>query len=139
LRVAGAIVPGLAVAGNPGEVVLQASADGHFYANATVDGVSVRFLVDTCASSITLSAEDARRIGFDPGALEYFLPVTTANGEALAARVTLDQVRLGSIAFEGVTAAVMPPGAPAISLRGMAFFERLSGVEIAGDRLVLRR
>ena len=139
LRVGAAIVPGMAVETTPGEVVLRASADGHFYANATVDGVAVRFLVDTGASGIALSAEDARRIGFDPGALDYFLPVTTANGEALAARVTLAEVRLGSIAFEGVPAAVMPPGALATSLLGMAFLERLRSFEIAGDRLVLRR
>ena len=89
----------MAVETAPGEVVLRASADGHFYANATVDGVAVRFLVDTGASSITLSAADARRVGFDPEALDYFLPVTTASGAALAARVTLDEVRLGSIAL----------------------------------------
>jgi aspartyl protease family protein len=139
LRVGAAIVPGTAVETTPGEVVLQASVDGHFYANASVDGVSVRFLVDTGASSIALSAADARRIGFDPAALDYFLPVTTANGEALAARVTLDEIRLGSIAFTRVPAAVMPPGALATSLLGMAFLERLSGFEIAGDRLLLRR
>ena len=139
LRVGAAIVPGMAVETTPGEVVLQASADGHFYANAAVDGVSVRFLVDTGASSIALAAADARRIGFDPAALDYFLPVTTANGEALAARVTLNEIRLGSIAFTRVPAAVMPPGALATSLLGMAFLERLSGFEIAGDRLVLRR
>lgn len=139
LRLGAAIVPGMAVETTPGELVLQAGADGHFYANASVDGVSVRFLVDTGASSIALSAADARRIGFDPAALDYFLPVTTANGEALAARVTLDEIRLGSIAFTRVPAAVMPPGALATSLLGMAFLERLSGFEIAGDRLVLRR
>jgi aspartyl protease family protein len=85
MQVAAAVVPGLAVETAPGEVVLRASADGHFYANATVDGVAIRFLVDTGASSITLSAADARRVGFDPEALDYFLPVTTASGAALAA------------------------------------------------------
>jgi aspartyl protease family protein len=139
LRVGAAIVPGMAVETTPGELVLQAGADGHFYAHASVDGVSVRFLVDTGASSIALSAADARRIGFDPAALDYLLPVTTANGEALAARVTLDEIRLGSIALTRVPAAVMPPGALATSLLGMAFLERLSGFEITGDRLVLRR
>jgi aspartyl protease family protein len=119
--------------------VLRAAADGHFYANATVDGVPVRFLVDTGASSIALSAEDARRLGFDPERLHYFLPVTTANGTALAARVTLGDVRLGSIAFANVAAAVMSPGALDRSLLGMSFLDRLAGFEIAGDRLILRR
>jgi aspartyl protease family protein len=139
MRTGAAIVPGTAVEITPGEVVLQASADGHFYANATVDGMSVRFLVDTGASGLALAAADARRLGFDPDALDYFLPVQTANGESLAARVTLGEVRLGSIVFERVPAAVMPPGALATSLLGMAFLARLSGFEIAGDRLVLRR
>ena len=134
-----AIVPGMAVETAPGEVVLRAAADGHFYAHAVVDGVPVRFLVDTGASSIALSAADARRLGIDPEGLHYFLPVTTANGSALAARVTLGEVRLGSIAFENVTAAVMPPGALDRSLLGMSFLDRLGGFEISGDRLILRR
>lgn len=139
LRVGAAVVPGMAVETAPGEVVLHASADGHFYANATINGVPMRLLVDTGASSIALSAADARRVGFDPEALDYFLPVTTANGPALAARVTLDEVRLGSIAFGRIGASVMPPGALDRSLLGMSFLERLSGFEIAGDRLILRR
>jgi aspartyl protease family protein len=139
MQVGAAVVPGMAVETAPGEVVLRAGADGHFYASATVDGVAVRFLVDTGASSIVLSAEDARRVGFDPEALDYFLPVTTASGSALAARVTLDEVRLGSIALRNVTAAVMPPGTLDRSLLGMSFLDRLSAFEVAGDRLVLRR
>ncbi|MGH6898324.1 MAG: TIGR02281 family clan AA aspartic protease [Geminicoccaceae bacterium] len=139
MQVAAVVVPGMAVETAPGEVVLRASADGHFYANATVDGVAIRFLVDTGASTIVLSAEDARRVGFDPEALDYFLPVTTARGPALAARVSLDEVRLGGIAVQRVAAAVMPPGTLDRSLLGMAFLERLAGFEIAGDRLVLRR
>jgi aspartyl protease family protein len=138
MQIAAVVVPGMAVETAPGEVVLRASADGHFYANATVDGVAIRFLVDTGASSITLSAEDARRVGFDPTALDYFLPVTTASAAALAARVSLDEVRLGSIALQNLTAAVMPPGTLDRSLLGMSFLDRLSAFEIAGDRLVLR-
>ena len=138
LQVAAAIVPGMAIETAPGEVVLRAGADGHFYANATVDGVAIRFMVDTGASSIVLSAADARRLGFDPEALDYFLPVTTASGSALAARVALDEVRLGSIGVSGVAAAVMPPGTLDRSLLGMSFLARLSGFEIAGDRLILR-
>ena len=138
LQVAATVVPGMAIEIAPGEVVLRAGADGHFYANATVDGVAIRFMVDTGASSIALSADDARRLGFDPQALDYFLPVTTASGTALAARITLDDVRVGSIAVPGVTAAVMPPGTLDRSLLGMSFLARLSGFEIAGDRLILR-
>jgi aspartyl protease family protein len=138
LQVAAAIVPGIAVETAPGEVVLRAGADGHFYANATVDGVAVRFMVDTGASSIVLTAADARRLGFDPDALDYYLPVATAGGSALAARVDLDEVRLGGIAVLGVAAAVMPPGTLDRSLLGMSFLARLSGFEIAGDRLILR-
>ena len=65
--------------------------------------------------------------------------MTTANGPAYAAMVTLDEIRLGSIAFGPITASVMPPGALDHSLLGMSFLERLSGFEMSGDRLVLRR
>jgi aspartyl protease family protein len=139
MRVAAAIVPGMAVGTAPGEVALHASADGHFYANVTIDGVPMRLMVDTGASSIALSAEDARRIGIDPRSLDYVLPVTTANGPALAAGVTLDEVRLGDIVFERVAASVMPPGTLDRSLLGMSFLSRLSRFEIAGDHLLLRR
>lgn len=139
LRVAAVIVPGMAVETAPGEVVLRASADGHFYANATINGVAMRLMVDTGASSIALSAADAERLGFDPESLDYDLPVTTANGAGLAAPVMLNEVRLGSIAFARVGASVMPPGTLDRSLLGMSFLKRLSGFEFAGDRLVLRR
>jgi aspartyl protease family protein len=139
MRVAAAIVPGMAIETAPGEVALHASADGHFYANVTIDGVPMRLMVDTGASSIALSAEDARRIGIDPQSLDYVLPVTTAGGPALAAGVTLDEVRLGDIVFERVAASVMPPGTLDRSLLGMSFLSRLSRFEIAGDRLLLHR
>jgi aspartyl protease family protein len=96
-------------------------------------------MVDTGASSITLSAADARRIGLDPERLDYVRPMTTAAGPALAASVMLLEVRLGDIAFERVAASVMPPGTLDRSLLGMSFLDRLSRFEIAGDRLVLRR
>jgi aspartyl protease family protein len=139
MRVAAVIVPGMAVETAPGEVALHASADGHFYANVTIDGVAMRLMVDTGASSIALSADDALRIGIDPQRLDYVMPVTTANGPALAAMVTLDEVRLGDFAFERVAASVMPQGTLDRSLLGMSFLNRLSGFEIAGDRLLLRR
>lgn len=139
LRVAAAVVPGMVVETAPGEVVLRAGADGHFYANVTINGVDMRLLVDTGATSVALAAADARRVGFDPDTLDYLMPVTTANGPAFAAMVTLDEIRLGSIAFGPVGAAVMPPGALERSLLGMSFLQRLSGFEIAGDRLILRR
>jgi len=138
LRVAAAVVPGMAVETAPGEVVLRAGADGHFYANATVNGVAMRLMVDTGASGIALAAADARRLGFDPAALDYVLPVMTANGRTFAAPVMLDEIRLGPIAFGPIRASVMPPGALERSLLGMSFLERLSGFEIAGDRLILR-
>ena len=139
LRVAAAVVPGMVVETTPGEVVLRAGADGHFYANVTINGVDMRLLVDTGATSIALAAADARRVGFDPDTLDYLMPVTTANGPTFAAMVTLDEIRLGSIAFGPIGASVMPPGALERSLLGMSFLQRLSGFEIAGDRLILRR
>lgn len=138
LRMAAAVVPGMAVETAPGEVVLRRGADGHFYANATINGVAIRLMVDTGASTIALSAADARRVGIDPEVLDYFLPVTTANGQTFAAAVTLDEIRLGSIAFGPIGASVLPEGALERSLLGMSFLDRLSGFEIAGDRLILR-
>ena len=75
---------------------------GQFFTQARVNSGSVRFLVDTGASAVALTLEDARRSGFDPHALDYDVPVDTANGRTYAARVRLDEVRIGGIRLDNI-------------------------------------
>lgn len=119
-----------------GNVVLAKGDDGHFYADAEVNGASLRMLADTGASVVVLSAEDAERAGIDVDQLEFNAVFATANGPGRAARVTLDEVRIGGIVRRDVAAAVIREKLNR-SLLGMSFFETLSKFAIASDELVL--
>ena len=69
------------------QMILQPSRNNHYYVTAEVEGVNVRFLVDTGASSVVLSMEDAERVGLDTGNLTYSQIFNTANGQTRAAPV----------------------------------------------------
>lgn len=119
------------------EIRVPADGRGHFFLRATVNGSSVPFLVDTGASTIVLSPEDARRIGFRPAGLAFDQRIMTAGGEVPGASVTLREIRIGQLQVFGVPATVH--GAPLpISLLGTSFLRRLEGYEVERDRLILR-
>lgn len=118
-------------------VTLTARRDGHFVVEAEVDGVPVRFLVDTGASDVVLSPGDARRVGFDLDKLAFVKPYRTANGMVMGAPVRLGRITVGPVSLTDVKASVN--GAPmGTSLLGMSFLGRLSAYEVTGDRLTLR-
>lgn len=117
-------------------VELRRADDGHFWADVEINGVSTRMIVDTGASGVALTPRDARRLGLDPAALRYTIPVSTAQGSSFAAPVTLDSVSLGPIRFDRVPAAVMRDESDT-SLLGMSFLNRLDGFEVRSDALLL--
>lgn len=120
-----------------GRVELPRAPDGHYYATLTVNGVDLRFMADTGASTMVLTRADARAIGLDPGALLYLGEAHTANGRVRTARVTLDTVALGPFADSNVSAWVNE-GEMDISLLGMDYLGRFR-IEIAGDKMILGR
>ena len=95
-------------------------------------------IVDTGASTIVLRPEDAKRAGVDISNLNYRVPVLTANGRTVAARVYLDKVAIGPLDRQRVEALVAQPGAMTQSLLGMSFLSRLRSYEFTGDFLTLR-
>lgn len=107
----------------PATAILTANAAGHFIATGTINGSSVRFMVDTGASLISLGASDARRIGIDPRQGQPGI-VETANGQAVVSRVKLDTVRIGEIVLNNVDAMVHQQDMP-IALLGMSFLNRM--------------
>lgn len=113
------------------------SADGHFWAEADVDGRRVRFLVDTGASAVALTVEDARRLGLDPSTLDYEYGVQTASGQARAARVSLDSISIAGARVDDVEAFVIENGLET-SLLGMTYLGRLSRFEATRTALILR-
>ena len=133
------IVPGRVVPAQPGEAVAIRRADGHFGFETRVNGAALRMMFDTGASSIVLRAEDAAKIGLDPTKLDFRVTVSTANGRAMAAPVTLEAVTVGNITQKRVRALVARPGALHENLLGQSFLSRLSGYSVERNRLVLRQ
>jgi aspartyl protease family protein len=113
------------------------SNDGHYWAEADVNGSRVRFLVDTGASAVALTTADAQRLGFEPARLNYAYKVMTANGEAHAAAVKLASVSVAGAKVADVDALVLDKGLDT-SLLGMTYLGRLSGYEATKTSLILR-
>jgi len=116
---------------------LAKAADGHFWAEATVNGKRVRFLVDTGATTVALTMADAQRLGIDLDSLTFDRPVSTAAGEARAALVELDYVSVAGARVDKVQALVLEKGLPS-SLLGMSYLGRLSRFEATPTALILR-
>ncbi|HXC28455.1 MAG TPA: TIGR02281 family clan AA aspartic protease [Stellaceae bacterium] len=116
-------------------LTLRAQQNGHVFLTATVNNAPIRFMVDTGATWVSLTHQDAVRAGV-AGNLNYTLPVMTANGPAKAASVTLGGVRIGQLEVDGVEATVMPEDA-GVSLLGQSFLKRLQSYEMRGDLLTM--
>jgi aspartyl protease family protein len=111
--------------------------DGHYWAEASVSGHEVRFLVDTGASAVALTPADAERLGIDPSSLNYTVDVATASGRTHAAKVTLASVAVAGAAVNDVDALVVQNGLEH-SLLGMTYLGRLSQFEATQTALILR-
>ena len=119
-----------------GAITLERSYDGHFYADVQVNGSPIRFLVDTGASTIALSRDDARTAGL---AASISMPEVVGEGAGGAVHgeiVTLDRVVLGTTEATNVTAIVLDGGSQ--SLLGQSFLSKFGSVEIRGDTMVLQ-
>jgi aspartyl protease family protein len=122
--------------GAEGAAQITKDADGHFWAEAAVDGKAVRFLVDTGATAVSLSMADAQRLGIDTSKLTYDYSVITADGRTRAA-----SVKLASVAIAGARFATSTPWSSRkgleTSLLGMSYLGRLSRFEATPQALIL--
>jgi aspartyl protease family protein len=135
-RVRSELLPGTALSAG-GEMIVTAGADGHFYVNGEVNGVSVRFLVDTGASETVLSPADAARAGIDLGTLQFTGLYQTANGVGRGAPFRLMLLAIGAIELSDMPVSINEAAMPE-SLLGMSFLRRLRSFEFEGRQLVLR-
>lgn len=119
-----------------GALELRRESNGHFYADAQINGQNVRFLVDTGATSIALTRDDARRAGLGVSIGMPNVVGQGAAGEVRGEYVTLDRVSLGGMTAERMPAIVLDTGGQ--SLLGQSFLSRFASVEIRGDTMVLR-
>lgn len=115
---------------------LDRAADGHYWAETEMDGRRVRMLVDTGASMVALTRDDALRMGHRLIASDFDQVVHTAAGETRAARVQLRTVSVNGVELTNVEALVIERGLKT-SLLGMSYLGRLSKIEATPDRLTL--
>jgi aspartyl protease family protein len=123
----------------PGFGAVTKASDGHFWADAQVSGATgaaqnVHFLVDTGATAVALTPEDAEKLGIKPADLKYGHNVTTAGGQARAAAVTLASISINGARLENVQALVVSDGLD-VSLLGMSYLGRLTRFEATRDTL----
>jgi aspartyl protease family protein len=120
-----------------GGVTLRAGSHGHFEARAEINGKPVDVMVDTGASLVALSYEDAQRAGIYVKDSDFTQRTQTANGIARAAPVILERVSIGDITIRNVRASVAERGRQNVTLLGMTFLSRLSRTEMRKGTLVL--
>ena len=121
---------------SPDSVSFPVSPDGHFYIHAEVNGVSVRFLADTGASSIVLSPGDAAKVGIEMNGLKFDRIYETANGIVRGSSVRIADLKIKGIHLRNINGSVN--GAEmSNSLLGMTFFKRLKSYEVKNDVLTL--
>jgi aspartyl protease family protein len=103
--------------------VVPTNDRGDLVADGEVNGMPVRFAVDTGATFITLPAREASRLGLDYHNGQKIV-METANGNVSAYRLKLDTVRVGDVAVHNVDAVITEGDSLPVALLGMSFLNR---------------
>ena len=119
-----------------GGIQLDRGPDGHFYADVDINGATVTMLVDTGASGIALSREDARKAGIATSIGMNDVVGRGADGSVHGEFITIDRISLGEKRAEQMPALVLNNGEQ--SLLGQSFLQKFASVEIRGDTMTLR-
>lgn len=112
--------------------------NGHFQVRGTADGVELSFTIDTGASNVVLTPDDAGRLGYDLSKLNFSQVAETANGRVRGAPIVISEFRLGSIVVRDLPATVNEADMSA-SLLGMEFLRRLKSWRVEGERMTLEQ
>lgn len=121
-----------------GVIEVPRGVDGHYHLTLRLNDVPVDFIVDTGASEIVLTREDAARVGLDPAEMAFTGRAITANGTVSTARARVDEVTLGPIVDRNVPVSVNN-GEMFGSLLGMSYLHQFDRIEISNGRLLLER
>ena len=121
-----------------GAIIIPKEIDGHFHLTVTINDRPIEFLVDTGASDIVLTRNDAARVGFDPNRLDYWGMANTANGTVRLATIRLETVRLGEFIDKNIRASVNKAPMEK-SLLGMRYLSKFRAIEISNDQMILKR
>ena len=124
--------------GSSGYMVrLNAGPYGHYKTSARINGRDVEVLVDTGASFVALTYEDAESAGIYINDSDYTHKTQTANGTTKVAMVQIDRISVGDIDVRNVRATVHEPGSLHVTLLGMSFLSKLRRAEMRNGQLVL--
>ncbi len=132
------VIPQQSVISDTNTIILPRAPDGHYYVTLDINDTAIRFVVDTGASDIVLTRNDAQRAGIDLDGLAFLSQANTANGVVRTAPTRLKTVTLGPVMDQNVTALVNS-GDMRTSLLGMRYLQRFERLEIQSDRMVLQR
>ncbi len=136
--VAEAQVPAATGGARPGGTVqIRAGELGHYHAEAEVNGRPVEVMVDTGATMVALTYEDAERAGIRLKPSDFTRSVSTANGVTRVAPVVIERICIGDITVRNVAASVSERGRLSTTLLGMSFLSRLERVDMRSGVLVL--
>jgi aspartyl protease family protein len=117
---------------------LKAGNQGHYVIKARINKSDIDVMVDTGATVVALSYEDAQKAGLHPNTLDFNVPVSTANGSVNAARAKLDRVEIDTVRVDNVDALVLPTGALNGTLLGMSFLSKLDSFKSEDGVLTLK-
>lgn len=134
-RIAGEINPNKAIISQD-KIIINISADGHFYVNSKINNKPIKFMVDTGASDIVLSLEDAKKIGINIDNLIFNKIYNTANGKVFGASTQVKTLEISGIKFHDVRISVNSAKLD-ISLLGMSFLRQFNRYEFFQDKLIL--
>lgn len=119
-----------------GETRIPMARDGHFWLEARVNGVPVRFMVDTGATVTAVSPDTARLAGLEPRSNSLPVRLQTANGAVAADMTTIDELRFGNVAARGLDA-IIAPGLGQTNVIGMNLLSRLASVRLEGETMIM--
>jgi aspartyl protease family protein len=119
------------------ELYFAAASDGHYYVDAMVNGVKIKFMVDTGSTRVVISPRDAQRLGFKVEELSFDTQSSTANGTVWSASVTLDNVTVENHTVDGVPASVSKDDLD-VSLLGMGYLNKLKSYRVEKGGLTLQ-
>jgi aspartyl protease family protein len=134
-RVVAELVPSRAIKITDDQIAISASQNGHFYVKIKVNNVPISFMVDTGASDVALSFDDAKKANIDLDNLYGFRQYNTANGTITSALANADKMQIADVIFENVSVSVNEN--MKTSLLGMSFLRKFKKYEFYQDRLVL--
>lgn len=121
------------------DIKIRRSYDNHFYLEAEINSNTVTFLIDTGASNISLSFNDALRLGINTDELIFNIPVNTANGQIFLAPIVIPEIHIGNAIFKDVKATVIPKEPRnQTSIFGLSFLDLFDYYIVDNDILILK-